>query len=459
MKFFTNKKKMICEAVFALIAMVFCFGFFSIDAKADTPGTVNDNNVNIRSGAGTDSTSLGKVNSGDKVTIIEETNGWYKVSLPGGTTGYIKTDFVTKSADGTGTTAPATTTTTTTTTTAATTPATTNVTAIDAKSAYIAGDIVNIRSQASANSDLVAKAQKNSEVTVTGEASASDGYKWYQVSFTADGATKKGFIRSDLVTFTKPTQAPAETNIDSNNTDTDPNPAPAETEPAPAETEPEPTEPEPEPKNEGVKAYEVKLLEPSEEPENLPDGFEEKSIDPGNGEVVKVWNKGDFYVVYGMNEAGNAGWYVLDYKTNNFVSYDGLFEQAAAKKSSSNGATIFGIQMKWILVICIILIIILLGAVFFLALKLSKGVEDDDDYEYEDYEDEDEYEDDIPVSSIEEEPSRKSKPVKEPKAGKKSAKDKFLDYFTTTVDDEEGDDEEYYDDVDDDDEDIDFIDI
>ena len=46
-----------------------------------------------------------------------------------------------------------------------------------------------------------------------------------------------------------------------------------------------------------------------------------------------------------------------------------------------------------------------------------------------------------------------------PKASKKSAKDKFLDYFTTTEDDSEDDDEEYYDDVDDEDEDIDFIDI
>lgn len=443
MKMFTNKKKMIGETVLALLTLIFCFGFFSMTAKADTPGTVNDNNVNIRSGAGTDSASLGKVNSGDKVTIIEETNGWYKVTTAGGTTGYIKADFVTKSADNN-----------TTTTTPATTSA--NVTSMDAKAAYIAGDTVNIRSQASANSDLVAKAQKNSEVTVTGETSAADGYKWYQITFTADGATKNGFIRSDLVTFTKPTQAPAETNIDSNEPSTTPDTTEQNPETTPSEPEPDTTPSEPE--KSGVLAYEVKLLEPLEAPENIPDAFVECAIDPGNGEPVKAWGKGDFYVVYGMNDAGQAGWYVLDLKTNNFVSYDGLYD-IPAKKNSSDGATLFGIQMKWILVACVIVIILLLGVVFFLALKLSRGVEDDDDYDYDDYDDEDEYEDDIPVSSIEEEPSRKSKAVKEPKASKKSAKDKFLDYFTTTEDDGEEADEEYYDDVDDEDEDIDFIDI
>lgn len=441
MKIYFDNKKMISRTFFALLAFAFCVCLFYNTAKADTPGTVNDNNVNIRSGAGTDSDSLGKANSGDKVTILEETNGWYKVTTAGGTTGYIKADFVTKSSDNNTTT---------------TTTTTTNVTTMDSKAAYISGDTVNIRSQASANSDLVAKAQKNSEVTVTGESSAADGYKWYQITFTADGATKNGFIRSDLVTFTKPTQAPAETNIDSN----EPTPEPENPDTEPEETvpsEPEETTPS-EPEKTGVLAYEVKLLEPLEAPENIPDAFVECSIDPGSGEAVKAWSKGDYYVVYGMNDAGQAGWYVLDLKTNNFVSYDGLFDIIDSKKSS-DGVTLFGIQMKWVLVACVVVIILLLGVVFFLALKLSRGVEDDSDYDYDDYEDDEEYEDDIPVSSIEEEPSRKTKAVKEPKASKKSAKDKFLDYFTTTEDDSEDDDEEYYDDVDDEDEDIDFIDI
>ena len=93
---------------------------------------------------------------------------------------------------------------------------------------------------------------------------------------------------------------------------------------------------------------------------------------------------------------------------------------------------------------------------FILALKLTRGVENDDDYEY-DYDDDDEEEDEIPVSSIEDEQRGRGSREREPKAEKRSgrnAKDKFLDYFTKEVD--EDDEEEYYED---DDDDIDMIDI
>ena len=99
MKLFRDKKVLLGKAVTTLCLLAVCFVGFSIMAKADTPGTVNDNNVNIRSAAGTDSVSLGKVNSGDKVTILEESNGWYKVTTAGGTTGFIKAEFITKSGD------------------------------------------------------------------------------------------------------------------------------------------------------------------------------------------------------------------------------------------------------------------------------------------------------------------------------------------------------------------------
>ncbi len=463
-----NTKNFWLKGVSAIAVLLICVLILPITAKADTPGTVNDNNVNIRADADATSTSLGKVNSGDKVTIIEEkTNSsnvlWYKITTATGTTGYIRADFITKSSTDNNTT---TTTNNDTTTNTTTTPTTQqNVTNIDSKAAYIAGDVVNIRSQASSTSDLVAKAQKNAEVTVTGETTASDGYKWYKVSFTADGATKTGFIRSDLLTFTKPTNPPAETNIDSNqetqtpdtNTET-----PDTTETVPEEGNTELAEPVEVPE-ETTPAEPKKMitpLQPAEDPENLPEGFEEKKLEGGE----KVWTKGDYYIVYGLNEKNITGWYVLDEKNDTYIAYDGFFT-GEAKKSNSD-MKVFGISIKVILVILIVLIIILLGVVFFMALKLSRGVENDDDYDYDDYEDEEEEEDEIPVSSIENSRSRRSSESRssrsverEPKQSKASkAKDKFLNYFTTEVDDD-ADDDEYYDDVDEDDDDIDFIDI
>ena len=472
---FLNITNLLKKGIPAIAIILLCAFLLPITAKADTQGIINDNNVNIRSDADATSTSLGKVNSGDKVTITEEkTNAqnvlWYKITTATGTTGYVRADFVTKQAAGAdnnnnnnndnnnnnnnNNNNP-------------------NVTNVDSKSAYITGDVVNIRSQASASSDLIAKAQKNTEVTVVGETTASDGYKWYKVTFTVDGSTKTGFIRGDLLTFTKPQNDPAETNIDSNtdnNTDNpDANPdANTDNPDANPEANPgEPAEPQPDPVPTEPKKTITPLM-PAEDPENLPSGFEEVTLE-GSGE--KVWRKGDFYIIYGMNEKEITGWYVLDEKNSTYISYEGFLDKDS-KKGSSDGK-IFGINIKIILVVLIVLIILLLGVVFFMALKLSRGVENDDDYDYDDYDDEED-EDEIPVSSIEKSRGRRSsraskvqveddydeeeEEVVKPKKTSK-AKDKFLNYFTTEVD-EDAEYDEYYDDVDDDDDDdIDFIDI
>ncbi len=465
MKLLLNKKNLIYP-VMALAILLIYICLLPIRAYADTPGTINDNNVNIRSQADATSTSLGKVNSGDKVTIIEEVNSasnvlWYKVTTATGTTGYIRADFVTKSTGGDNTNTASGNTTQTTTPAQPTTTTTTNVTDIASKAAYIAGDVVNIRSQASASSDLIAKANKNSEVTVTGETTASDGYKWYRVTFNADGATKNGFIRSDLLTFTKPTNTPAETNIDSTTTtpDTPEDTGNTETtEPADTPETVEPAKEETPAEQPAEKKKEITILNPSDEPEIIPDGFTEVQLSSGE----KAWSKGDYFIIFGVNEEGSSGWYVLDEKSNNYISYDGLFT-GTAKKSGKSDDKIFGIlSTKFVLIFLTILVIVLLGVVFFMALKLSKGVENDDDYDYDDYEDEEEdEEEDIPVSSIENSrrsSGRRSEPKGEKPSKMAKAKDKFLNYFTTEVDDDEEEDE-YYDDVDDDDDEIDFIDI
>ncbi|EAX48072.1 SH3, type 3 domain protein [Thermosinus carboxydivorans Nor1] len=49
-------------------------------------GVVTGNNVNVRTGPGTNFPSITKVNKGTTVTIKDEAFGWYKVVLPDGTT-------------------------------------------------------------------------------------------------------------------------------------------------------------------------------------------------------------------------------------------------------------------------------------------------------------------------------------------------------------------------------------
>lgn len=437
--------KTLIERMGALAFGIALIVVLSVTVKAETAGTVTDSNVNIRQSATTESASLGKVNKDDKVTILEEQKNnagdtWYKVQTANGTVGYIKSDFVKK--DGANNT---------------TTPATTtNVTPTESKTAYVVKDGANIRTGASTTAAAITQAPLNLEVTVTGEAQAEDGYKWYQISFKAtDGSTKTGFIRSDMITYTKPTADPQETSIST------PEPEP----------EPEP-EPDPEPVNNQLPSAQIETntnagdssmknalnkIAPTGEPEVIPAGFTETTMleegeDPET-DGVKAWTKGDYVLLYGVDSNQHTGWYLLDSATNRFISADNLFEES---KQTGSGKLFGFISLKFVLVIVIVLLLLSLTGNFILALKLTRGVENDDDYEY-DYDDDDEEEDEIPVSSIEDEQRGRGSREREPKAEKRSgrnAKDKFLDYFTKEVD--EDDEEEYYED---DDDDIDMIDI
>ena len=458
------------KAVMGFAAIALAMFVFTITALADTEGTVTGDRVNVRAEANTTSAVLTKVTANEKVTIIEETKGsdgntWYKIKTSGGTTGFVRSDYVKKGG-------------------AAATPTgqdqpTAKVTAVDNKTAYIKGEdgTVNIRKDATTNSSIVATAKAKSEVTVTGEATAADGYKWYQIKFSSGGTSMTGFIRSDLVTFTKPAsnEKPVETNIEGNQGDD--NPA-SET---PSET---PSEEVPDEKPEdNASTATLQFLEPVGEPSNIPTGYEKVDVKMGE-QIYSAWAKGDYYIVYGVSGNSDAQWYVYDYKNNSFVSYAGLFADETAKKSS-------GFNPMILVVILGILLLVFIVATILLAIKAFGRHDNDDDedgydFDYDDEDDEDDGDDfeELDEDDYEVKPARtkkvilpkkeeKPEPVEEydeedddeyyeededdedeeeeyvkpkkAKKEKKSFKDKILDYFTVKEEDDEEDDEEEYD--------------
>lgn len=58
---------------------------------------------------------------------------------------------------------------------------------------------VNVRSEASAESNRVCQLPINTTVNIVEETTDSDGKVWYSVTFTLDGAEKAGWIRSDML--------------------------------------------------------------------------------------------------------------------------------------------------------------------------------------------------------------------------------------------------------------------
>ena len=65
----------------------------------DWSARITGNNVNVRTGPSTDYKSVDELTLGTNVTILEETNGWYKVQYYGSKTGYVSKSYVMKKTD------------------------------------------------------------------------------------------------------------------------------------------------------------------------------------------------------------------------------------------------------------------------------------------------------------------------------------------------------------------------
>ena len=155
------------------------------------------NGAKVRKEAATSSEMVASAALNQVVTINSSVQGsdgktWYQVTVDG-VNGYIRSDLV-QTTDG-GSAEPAA-------TSAAPavqeTPA--DVTVVNPVSATVTGgQSVRIRSNASTTSQIVTTAASGLALTVTGQATGSDGKVWYQVNFISNGSSVDGFIRSDYV--------------------------------------------------------------------------------------------------------------------------------------------------------------------------------------------------------------------------------------------------------------------
>ena len=196
--------------VAAVLAVLFGKQFaMTVMASA---GKVTSTTANVRSQPSTTSDAIASLSKGDTIDIKSQTTGadgyvWYQITVTANTTGYIRSDLV-QITDGT---TPPTSTGTTTTTTTTTTTHSVNadgVTVVEAVSGTATAD-VNVRADASTNSEIVAKANNGLTLTVTGTKQGTDGNTWYYLTFTKDGVSTTGFIRSDYVKLSGELKAPS----------------------------------------------------------------------------------------------------------------------------------------------------------------------------------------------------------------------------------------------------------
>ena len=195
-------------------------GDLAIVSHAESAAKVTASSAKIRKSADSSSEVIGSAAKDKTISIKSQTKGadgytWYEVYVDANTLGYIRSDLVSITDGSTPSSSSGTTTTTTTTTTATPAPVVNEtpveVTAVEPLSATVTGgQSVRVRSNASTTSQIVTTAENGMALTVTGQATGTDGKTWYQISFISNSVEVTGFIRSDYVALSGELQAPVE---------------------------------------------------------------------------------------------------------------------------------------------------------------------------------------------------------------------------------------------------------
>ena len=195
-------------------------GELAIVSHAESAAKVTASSAKIRKSADSSSEVIGSATKDKTISIKSQTKGadgytWYEVYVDANTLGYIRSDLVSITDGSTPSSSSGTTTTTTTTTTATPAPVVNEtpveVTAVEPLSATVTGgQSVRVRSNASTTSQIVTTAENGMALTVTGQATGTDGKTWYQISFISNSVEVTGFIRSDYVALSGELQAPVE---------------------------------------------------------------------------------------------------------------------------------------------------------------------------------------------------------------------------------------------------------
>ncbi|MGL6107630.1 C40 family peptidase [Romboutsia sp.] len=141
-----------CIATLGIGAVAVAFS--SVDSYAMEKGIITASTLNIRSGASTNNSIIGKINKGKCVDVLEKSNGWYKIKLPNGSVGWVSAQYISIQAD-----------------------SNSQITEISNKKGKITTSVLNIRSGAGTNYSVISKVNNGTVVDLLEK--SSNG--WYKV--------------------------------------------------------------------------------------------------------------------------------------------------------------------------------------------------------------------------------------------------------------------------------------
>lgn len=166
-------------------------------------GQITATSLNVRKDAGTTYDSIASLPKGTTVSIVnvKKSSGgdyWYEISFTtGGATkkGYVHSKYVAVALP-----------TSTPTPSAAPTSAEANyssglVTEGFPRNGMVTASRLNVRTGTGTNYEALAVLVKTTKVTVLAAKKAEDGSYWYQISFSQDGVTRKGYVHSNYISI------------------------------------------------------------------------------------------------------------------------------------------------------------------------------------------------------------------------------------------------------------------
>lgn len=174
-------------------------------------GTVTAGTLNVRSGAGTGTSIVGKISKGATVELQEakNVNGtyWYKISYKQNNetkTGYVSSQYIKPAKAATATPAP--------TKTLGTGTTTGDVlTEGFPRTGTITTSVLNVRDGAGTGNSKIASVTEGTAVIVQDVKKDSSGTYWYKISFYQGGVSKTGYVSSKYVKVAAPTATPSPT--------------------------------------------------------------------------------------------------------------------------------------------------------------------------------------------------------------------------------------------------------
>lgn len=141
----------------------------------NSTAVVTDGPLNIRTGPGTGYDKAGLLLRGDKVTVLEILDGWYKVSAKG-SEGYVSARFIAPDTSGS----------------SGTQNQTQTQTQVKTQNALVLSGPLNVRSGPGTSYTRVGSLKVGTTVTVIGKSG-----QWYQIKY----ANLTGYVHSDYVTL------------------------------------------------------------------------------------------------------------------------------------------------------------------------------------------------------------------------------------------------------------------